>query len=470
MHGKGFIPDCSAFHHDDERKTMAADSATCGDHAIVLGGSFAGLVAARVLSGHYRQVTVVERDALPAGPVNRRGVPQGRFSHILHGRGLHLLEELFPGFVADLIAAGVPTWQEGAAAPLKIWLLGHRLADPSLPPSDDRPLQMCFASRPMLEGAVRRRVCDIDNVQVIDDTTVTSLTTTEASDRITGVRIATPLGAESTLDADLVVDATGRGSRTPVMLDELGYGRPVEDELKIRLTYRTQPLRLPERVDRSVMVNPKPGQPKLMALIGYENDAWLFTVGGVAGVEPPEGFTRMLTYARDFVPAEVLQIVGRAQPFGECVTYRVPSNRWRRYDKMAQLPEGLLVVGDAVCSFNPIYGQGMTIAAEEALVLDRCLDDGPEGLPRRFFRAITGRLAIAWQMSVGSDLALPEIEGKRSLSMRLTNAYMARVIATAAADPVVSGQFLRVVGMVDSPLTLIQPSTVMRVGQMALRR
>ena len=171
----------------------------------------------------------------------------------------------------------------------------------------------------------------------------------------------------------------------------------------------------------------------------------------------------MLEFAADFAPAHVLEAIRTAEPLGEVVHHGVPSNRWRRYDKMRRTPEGLLVVGDAVCSFNPIYGQGMTVAALEATVLRDCLRRGDRGLPRRFFRASARKVRVAWQTAVGSDLKLPEVVGPRPLSMRITNAFLEPVLTAVEVDPVVAGQFMRVTAMIDPPARLLRPSILLRV-------
>jgi 2-polyprenyl-6-methoxyphenol hydroxylase-like FAD-dependent oxidoreductase len=267
------------------------------------------------------------------------------------------------------------------------------------------------------------------------------------------------------LAADLVVDATGRGSRTPVFLQSLGYGRPREDELMVRLAYATQPLHIPvgAMAESLVAVFPEPGRPTTFAMVGYENDTWMLTVGSMHGHEPPSHFDEMVCFAEEFAPADALAAVRRASPTGDVVQHRVPSNRWRRYDKMRRMPDGLLVTGDAICSFNPIYGQGMTVAALDAIALRHCLRDGSDDLPRRFFRASAKKIGVAWQLAVGSDLALPEVAGARPLSMRITNFYVERILRAAETDPVVAERFLRVTGMVDSPTRLFDPSLVWHV-------
>ncbi len=440
------------------------------EHAVVLGASMGGLLAARVLADFYRTVTVVERDVLLDEPVHRRGVPQGRHGHVLSARGSQILDELFTGFLDELVAGGVPTWNDGDLAKLTISFGGHQFA-PSGSLAD--PLSLYFPSRPFLEWSVLRRIRDIPNVTILDGHDVASLTSTPNRDRVTGARVVNRAGGDdTTLMADLVLDATGRGSRTPAFLEELGYGRPREDELIVRLAYASQLLRIPRGAvpEHFIAIFPEPGRPTTWALAGYENDTWIFTLGSMAGYEPPRQRADMLTFGADFAPAHALEAVRAAEPLGEVDHFRVPSNRWRRYDKMRRTPKGLLVFGDAICSFNPIYGQGMTIAALEAIVLRDCLGSGDRNLPHRFFRATAKKIRVAWQTAVGSDLTMPEVEGPRPLSMRITNAYLERVMTAAETDPLVTDQFIRVISMLDPPSRLLSPAFMFRVSSANHRR
>jgi len=310
-------------------------------------------------------------------------------------------------------------------------------------------------------------------VTILENHDLAGLTATPDRDRVAGARvICRDDDRETTLTADLVVDATGRGSRTPKFLEELGYSRPPENELLVHLAYACQLLRIaPGAVDEHmIVIFPEPGRPKMFGLIGYENDIWMSAVGTMAGVDPPRHCAEMLSLAADFAPSHALAAIRAAEPLSEVAHYRVPSNRWRRYDKMTRTPDGLLVVGDAVCSFNPIYGQGMTVAAIEATVLRDCLRRGRKDLPRRFFRATARHVRVAWQTAVGSDLALPEVVGPRPLTMRITNAHLGRVMTAAETDPVVAGQFMRVIGMIDPASRLLRPSMLVRVAHTNRRR
>lgn len=440
--------------------------AKIGEHAVVLGASMSGLLAARVLSDCYRTVTVVERDQMPTNAAQRRGVPQGRHVHALWPRGLQILDELFSGFLTELVTDGGKVWDDGDSSRFYASFGGHQFVRSGIFPRS-QALTTSYQSRPFLENHVRRRVCAIPNVKVMDGHDVVELICDGDRTRVTGVNVCSRQYDEKhSVSADLVVDATGRGSRMPAFLESLGYERPVEDEVVMRLTYTSQLLRIPPgmRDENIVLVGPIPGRPTAMALFAYEDNTWLLTAIGLAGCEPPADFAGMLRFIEGFTPPEVLAALQCAEPLGEVAKYRTPSSRWRRYDKMRRFPDGLLVLGDAICSFNPIYGQGMTVAALEAVALDRCLRSGQDNLAPRFFRAAAKSIGVAWQLAVGGDLALPEIEGARPLSMRLTNIYVDRVQTAAETNLAVAAQFLKVAGFSAPPASLFAPSIVFRVA------
>jgi 2-polyprenyl-6-methoxyphenol hydroxylase-like FAD-dependent oxidoreductase len=338
---------------------------------------------------------------------------------------------------------------------------------------DHKAMATYVPSRPLLECHVRRRLQAIGNVTILSGHDVAGLTSTADRGRVTGVRVVNrDGGAEKELTADLVIDAMGRGAHTPALLERLGYGRPVEDHIVMHTTYASQPLRIAPGTLKEgiVLIGPVPGRPTGMALFGCENDTWLFTVIGMAGREPPGDRAGMIAFAQEFGPPHVLAAVRAAEPLGEVARHRMPSSQLRRYDKMRRFPDGLLVFGDAICSFNPIYGQGMTVAALEASALRDCLRHGDRDLSRRFFRAAAKPIAAAWQLAAGGDLALPEVEGPRPLSVRIANAYTDWVLTACESDAVVAGQFFKVNSLVDAPSRLLRPAFVYRVATVNLRR
>src|ERR1700759_1188890 len=283
---------------------------------------------------------------------------------------------------------------------------------------DRQAMTVYVPSRPFLDCHIRRRLRAVPNVTILSGLDAAEMTSSVDRNRVTGVRVVNrDSGTEQELTADLVVDAMGRGAHTPNLLESLGYDRPVEDQIFMRTCYVSQPLRIPPgTVEQMVLVGAAPGRPTGMFLVGYENDTWIFTVFGMVGHEPPRDLAGMLSFAERYSPAHLLAPVGAGEPLGSLVQPRMPSSQWRRYDKMQRLPEGRLACGDAICSFNPIYGQGMSVAALEAMALRDCLAKGSADLPRRFFKASAKPIRQAWQMAVGGDLSLPEIEGSPPLS------------------------------------------------------
>jgi 2-polyprenyl-6-methoxyphenol hydroxylase-like FAD-dependent oxidoreductase len=431
-----------------------------GDHAVVLGGSIAGLLAARVLAEAYPQVTVVDRDALAPGSVPRRGAPQARHIHALLAGGQQVLEQLFPGLTTELVAHGAPVGD--VLGDTRLVFGGHRLA------RAEAGLVAVSASRLLLEDRVRARVRALPGVRFAPASDVVGLRSSPDRRRMTGTRLLRRAdgSAEEVLDADLVVDATGRGSRAPIWLEALGFDRPDEDRVRVDVGYATRRYRLAADAldgDIACLHGPTPDRPRGGALARLEGGTWMLTLFGFLGDHPPthpEGFD---AFARTLRSPDLHDAVRVGEPIDDPVPFRFPANVRRRYERIRHLPEGFVVMGDAMCSFNPIYGQGMTVAALQALALRSCVENGDQHLTRRFFRAAAKVADHAWRMATGGDLALPGIEGPRTIQVRLVNAYIDRLLAVAAHDPAVAASFMRVAGMVDPLPTLLRPALAMRV-------
>jgi 2-polyprenyl-6-methoxyphenol hydroxylase-like FAD-dependent oxidoreductase len=434
--------------------------------AVVLGASMAGLLAARVLADFFDTVLVVEHDVLPSAVSNRRGVPQGRHVHLLWGRGSSIIEGLFPGFIDGLVQTGAPYFDGDLS---KVYVDNGGQSLPSEGHIDD--FRFVVPSRPLLECHVRQRVYNVDNIEIRDGHDVVELIT--AGGGVWGAVIrARDGGSDQVVEADLVIDAMGRGGRTPAFLEGMGYPRPAEDGLNVRLMYSSLPVRLPTAALRevAVIIGPVPGRPVGVGLFRNENNNWLFTVFGMAGREPPTGLGEMLRFVQDFTPSHVGAAIRESEVLGEGAQYRMPATRWRRYDKMSRWPAGLLVIGDAICSLNPIYGQGMTVAALEAEILQQCLHRGTDQLQRRYFRATAKPIGNAWQLATGADLSLPEIDGQRPVSLRIANEYVKPVQSAAASDAMVARRLARVIGLIDGPSRLLRPEVAARVAAASLKR
>ena len=434
-----------------------------GERAVVLGGGMAGLLAARVLSERYRTVVIVERDTIIGARGTRRGVPQAHHAHGLLARGQQILEDLFPGLLAELAADGVISGDLSGS--IRWYFNGKRLQQ------KDSGLLSVSATRPELEEHVRARVVALPNVEVRERTVVRSLVATADRTRVTGVQVAGD-GEPETVLADLVVDATGRGSRSPVWLEEFGYERPVEQKIKIDLAYTSRLFELDtDPFGADIAINPvaSPANPRGGFLIKLPGNVALLSQTGLLGDHPPRDDQGFLEFAKTLDAPEVYRAVSTAKPVSEINGFRVPASVRRRFDQLRRFPDGLLVIGDGVCTFNPVYGQGMTIAAMEADQLGRHLDSGGGVRPLRFFAQIAPIIDVPWDISAGGDLAFPGVEGPRPLKVKMGNAYMAKLHAAATVDGRFTEAFFRAAGLVDPPSALMRPSLVLGVLRTARR-
>lgn len=427
--------------------------------AIVLGASVSGLLAARVLSDHYAEVILLERDRFPPPGEYRRGVPQARHLHALLARGRRTLEGFFPGFTREL--------EEQGGLPITLDRLRWYAQGVYHRPSD-AAIKVISISRPRLEAQIRSRVSALPNVRVIEGCDALALVTSGDRSAVTGVRIIRrePGSPEEILNADLVVDATGRGSRSPAWLADLGYDRPEEEEFRVDVGYASRIYRRrPEDLDgcRVALYTVTPPARRSASLLALEGDRWMVTLGGYLGDYPPTDEAGFLEFARSLPVPDVYELIRHAEPLSEIAPHRFPASRRRRYERLERFPEGYLVFGDAICSFNPVYGQGMTAAAMQAEVLQGCLSTGDAGLARRFFRQVTPVLDIPWQMAVSNDLRFAAVAGRRSGRVRLIHWYMPKLHIAAQWDSQVSLAFRLVADLEAPPTSILHPRIALRV-------
>jgi 2-polyprenyl-6-methoxyphenol hydroxylase-like FAD-dependent oxidoreductase len=428
------------------------------DHAVVLGASMAGLLTATVLSRSYGAVTIIERDILPAGPEHRRGAPQSRHIHALHARGARILEELLPGLRTELVAAGA---LQGDLLGGIRWLFGGRRLSRT-----DIGQAMIFCSRPLLEQRVRARVGALRNVRFAEGRDIIGLTTSQDRRRVTGVRVGAEGAAEAAIAADLVVDATGRASRTPRWLQELGYVPPQVEKVVVDVGYATRSYRIPPdflRGDRLVLHAWTPQYPRGGGVEAIEGDRHLVTLTGLLGDHPSTDPLEFEKFAGTLQFPDVADAIRAGEPLDDPVAFRYPANVRHHYERLRDFPDGLLVLGDAVCAFNPIYGQGMTSSAMQAEALARLLADGRAPHWRSYFRAVSAAVDHPWQTTTGSDLVFDGVQGRRTRQIRFVNAYLARLHAAAETDPSLSEAFVRVAGLLAPPPSLLRPDHALKV-------
>lgn len=433
---------------------------------MVLGAGIAGLLTAKVLAESYASVTVVERDVLPNRPHQRKGVPQGRHLHNFLGRGTQVIGELFPGLLDELVVAGAVVDEGDDLSRMYVRNVGYELNPPGKL-ADPRPLAAYQASRPFFEFHLRRRVAALPAVTILDNHEV--IEPLFAANVVRGARIINSAnGVTTAVEADLVVDATGRGSRSHAFLQSRGYGPVPQDTSPARWGYSSHPLLIPPgRIGkRMVFVNQGPSAPGAV-LMAYEQDTWMLAIARPLKCgPPPRTLTEMLEAADHLVPPAISTALRDARPIGRIASSRATGARWRRYDRMPQLPDGLLVVGDGFCTLNPLHGQGMTMAALHALALRDCLQAGDTHLARRFYGAAAGHTAPVWAMNEASER--PRAPG-RSLTAR-ARAWTQRAALTAATNNVaVTERLLRVRGLIDPPTGLLDPALLVQIVATNLR-
>jgi 2-polyprenyl-6-methoxyphenol hydroxylase-like FAD-dependent oxidoreductase len=418
----------------------------------------AGLIVSRALADHFEKVTLVERDVLPEGPEQRRGVPQGKHTHGLLAAGRAVLEGLFPGIGEEVLAAGALSGDVLASS--RWFLEGGMLARKR---SD---IAAFLVSRPMLESIVRRRVLALPQVTVLQGRRADEPVLSADGRRVVGVE----LGDEVVL-ADLVVDATGRGSKTPSWLEANGFMPPPEERVEVGVSYTT---RLFERDvahlggDEAVIIPPTPAGKRGGVMLAQEGKRWTVTLMTHFSAKPPEELPAFIEFAKTLPAPYIHDVVSRAAPIGDAMCTSFPASVRRRYERLDDFPAGLLVVGDGICSFNPIYGQGMSAAALEASELGRVLSEGDDDLARRFFSRAAKIVDIPWSIAAGTDLRLPEATGPRGPGVSFVNWYLAKLHRAAHNDPELSVAFLRVANLLAPPPSIMHPRYVLRVLRAAL--
>ena len=455
------------------REVQGDDVDLNGRHAVVLGGSMAGLLAARILADHFDKVTILERDAYLETTEVRKGIPQANHVHGLLLRGRQILEDLFPGLQDEMIAAGAPLVDMANDVP---WYTraGWGVRFPS-------ELKVLAFTRPMLDLHVRRRLAENPRIEICDQMEVLRLVRDSKENRIAGVLVS-PRATESDrrvatqLRADLVIDATGRASRAPRWLKDLGYEPPKETVVSAHLGYASRLFKVPENFNEDwtcAFVQSAPPERKRGGLLfRVEGDRWLVTLIGGGRDYPPGDEQGFLEFAESLPVPIIADAIRAAEPVAPIRTHRATENRLRHFDKAPNLPDNFLVLGDAACAFNPVYGQGMTIAALGVLTLQQCLEEQDRlhgarsvcGLSRRFQKRLAQVNKAPWLMATGEDYRYREaVGGSPGVMTRFMHWYMDRVLRLATREVEVRNVLLHVFSMLLPVSALFSRAVLWRV-------
>jgi 2-polyprenyl-6-methoxyphenol hydroxylase-like FAD-dependent oxidoreductase len=423
-------------------------------HAIVLGGSVAGLFAARVLADHAEHVTLVERDELPGSIEHRKGTPQSRHANNLLPRALRFLEAQFPGITEELEQVGAIRVTDDARAIIR----GVRFAR-----TRGAPTVLCL-TRPLLDAVLRRRVRALRNVELRTGCDVKGLVA-DGSSKVAGVKLGSGQG-ETSLSAELVVDTMGRGTRARHWLAEWGYPEPNATEVRANVRYASRLFsRAPEDLqgDRLMIIGPTAHVERGAAVFAVEQDRWLVTLFAYGGEAPPTELSGFRAFARTLVANDLGDLLARATALDEGSSYVYPSACLRRFDQLRELPDGYVCLGDALCHLNPSYGSGMTSAALQAESLALALTRGRRSLPRRYYKLAVKAAALPFELTWAADLDLPSVVAPPAPTPAPIRAYLARAMRVAGHDPVVALALRRIMGFLDPPPTLLRPSIAVRV-------
>ncbi|WP_424217272.1 FAD-dependent oxidoreductase (plasmid) [Streptomyces sp. BI20] len=435
---------------------MPQTSPTGRARAVVIGAGATGLFAASVLA-EFADVTVIERDTLPTGPENRKGVPQARHAHLVWSGGVQAFERLLPGFVGELVAEGA--WLAHimgdmvSRAPNEVWF--NRFGS-----THHRNL---VCSRNLLDHVQRERVLADPRVTLRQDTAVEGLT--GGSSRVTGVRVRTGEVTE-TLDTDLVVDASGRGSRASVWLEEFGLPPVARREVDAGVAYATRVFKAPETVPANfpivnVQANPAKSPGRGGILLPVENGRWIVTLSGTRGGRPTGDADAFLPFALGLGDPIIGRLLKDAEPLGEVATSRSTTNVRRYYERVKPWPAGFAVLGDAVAGYNPVYGHGLTVAAQSALALREVLRARGITAPdtaARIQRATARPVSGAWNLAVGQDVFYPGASETPPKALdKLLTRFVDRAVETGARTPRALGALLDVMSLEKPATRLFSP-------------
>jgi 2-polyprenyl-6-methoxyphenol hydroxylase-like FAD-dependent oxidoreductase len=448
--------------------TPASDrgSRWLGRRAVVVGAGIGGLAAAGALAQHFERVDILERDRLATSVASRSGTPQDRHPHGLLAGGLRALDRIFPGFERDLAAAG--------AVPVTFARdVQFERPDVGVLPKRDFGISVLCATRPLIELVLRRRAVSIANVMLRPACRVTGIVPAAGGAGARGVRFVDGSGRSETLDADLVVDASGRGAPILGLLDALGRDRPQMTEIGVDISYSTAVVKLPRDATagwKLVLTLPDPPDLALHAvMVPTEDGRWIIAIADHNATARIGTWDAFLDASRSLITPTVYNALRYAQPPEEIRHYRFPVSTWKHLERLPRLPRGVLPAADAFCRFNPIHGQGMSSAAQQACLLQDVLDragvdpDPIAAAQSGFMTEIASVLETPWTMSTSADLAFPQTRGERPANVAEARRFEAALFRAVVADPIVHRAMIEVAQLLQPHQRLQEPDIARRI-------
>ena len=437
-----------------------------GKRAVVIGAGIGGLATAGALARYFEQVDILERDRLAATAGSRSGTPQDRHPHGLLAGGLRALDQIFPGFEGGLVAAGaVPV---GFARDVQF-----ERPDVGALPKRDFGISTLCATRPLIELVLRRRAEALANITLRPASRVTGIVPAASGAGVRGVQFVNGSGGSETLDADLVMDASGRGAPTLALFDALGWDRPQMTEIGVDITYATAVVEIPPNATtdwKAVLTLPDPPYLALHAvLVPTEDNHWIVAIADHSATAWIETWDAFLEAARSLITPTVYNALRYAQPPEGIRHYRFPVSTWKHFERLPRLPRGVLPVADSFCRFNPIHGQGMSSAATQARLLQDVLSraaadpDPIAALQSGFMSEVASVLETPWTMSTSADLAFPQTRGERPDNFAEAQRFEAALFRAAIADPVVHRAMIEVAQLLQSHHRLQEPDIMRRI-------
>lgn len=462
----------------NDRNEASIETMNANRDALIIGGSLAGLFAARVLSDSFKTITILDRDIFPLTPDHRKGVPQSHHAHGLLPTAFPIIEQLFPGIINDLCKDGADVASD--IIPLAIVSPKGLLPLPKM-----REASISF-SRPLLEWHVRNRVSKLSNIHIITNTDVTRLLATLDRTCVTGVQVhkrgeqRSKSNTITRLYADLVVDASGRHSKAPQWLTDLGYDAPRVETINSNLRYASRFYLKPEQFPakwQNIIINGRPPNDRGGVMLSVDHGRWHVTLGGMAGKAPPIDEEGFLQWAQELADPSIYEAIRIAQPLTPIRGYGTPENYFRHFELMQRWPTGFIVIGDAVCAFNPIYGQGMTVSAFGAMVLKRCLQEQQNSsgvnFEQYFQQQLAETIATPWLLATSEDLRWPTVRlrgASQNPRLYFLRRYLDLVLYAAIVEPKIAQAYFSLIILATTLRSLISPRIAAHILAVAYKR